>query len=83
MYLLYIDDAGTIDLKKDESIDISCLPTQWTYTISETDPGSNFKVYYKFNEETKSEGKTVSSIMTKTGKMSIEFNSTTRDRNFI
>ena len=26
-------------MKKDESVDISCLPTGWTYTVTETEPG--------------------------------------------
>ena len=40
------------------SINLNCLPIKWTYTITESDPGSNFKVYYKLNDSSKSEGKT-------------------------
>ena len=60
-------------MKKDESINLNCLPIKWTYTITESDPGSNFKVYYKLNDSSKSEGKIVDFIMDNTGKMTVEF----------
>lgn len=71
--ITFTNNQATFALKKDESINLNCLPIKWTYTITESDPGSNFKVYYKLNDSSKSEGKTVDCIMDNTGKMTVEF----------
>ena len=41
--------------------------------INNNIPASYFKVYYKLNDSSKSEGKTVDCIMDNTGKMTVEF----------
>ena len=71
--ITFTNNQATFALKKDESINLNCLPIKWTYTITESDPGSNFNVYYKLNDSSKSEGKTVDCIMDNTGKMTVEF----------
>ena len=71
--ITFTNNQATFALKKDESINLNCLPIKWTYTITESDPGSNFKVYYKLNDSSKSEGKNVDCIMDNTGKMTGEF----------
>ena len=71
--ITFTNNQATFALKKDESINLNCLPIKWTYTITESDPGSNFKGYYKLNDSSKSEGKTVDCIMDNTGKMTVEF----------
>ena len=60
-------------MKKDESINLNCLPIKWTYTITESDPGSNFKVYYKLNDSSKLKGKTVGALWIIQVKMTVEF----------
>ena len=44
--LTFTNNQAAFTLKKDESVDISCLPTGWTYTVTETAPGTNFEVSY-------------------------------------
>lgn len=63
-------------MKKDESVDISCLPTGWTYTVTETAPGSNFKASYKINGGTKTDGAEASFIMAAAGTEDIQFTNT-------
>ena len=41
--LPFAGNKATFTLKHGESIDISCLPMGWTYTIEEVDPGGNYK----------------------------------------
>ena len=41
--LAFADNEATFTLKDKESVDISCLPMGWTYTIEEVDPGGNYK----------------------------------------
>lgn len=48
--LTFTNNKATFNLAKDEFVDISCLPTGWTYTVTETDPGKNYKTSYKLND---------------------------------
>lgn len=41
--LTFTNNKATFTLKDGESVDISCLPIGWTYTIEEADPGGNYK----------------------------------------
>ena len=63
--LTFTNNQATFTLAKDESVDISCLPTGWTYTVTETDPGKNYKTSYKLNGSDATEG-TVATIITST-----------------
>ena len=63
--LTFTNNQATFTLAKDESVDISCLPTGWTYTVTETDPGKNYKTSYKLNGSDATEG-TVAKIITST-----------------
>lgn len=63
--LTFTNNQATFTLAKDESIDISCLPTGWTYTVTETDPGKNYKTSYKLNDSDATDG-TVATIITST-----------------
>ena len=55
--LLFTNNQATFTLAKDESVDISCLPTGWTYTVTETDPGNNYKTSYKLNDSNPTAGR--------------------------
>lgn len=63
--LTFTNKQATFTLAKDESVDISCLPTGWTYTVTETDPGKNYKTSYKLNGSDATDG-TVATIITST-----------------
>ena len=63
--LTFTNNQATFTLAKDESVDISCLPTGWTYTVTETDPGKNYKTSYKLNDSEATDG-TVATIITST-----------------
>ena len=63
--LTFTNNQATFTLAKDESVDISCLPTGWTYTVTETDPGKNYKTSYKLNGSDATDG-TVATIITST-----------------
>ncbi|WP_242969007.1 DUF7601 domain-containing protein [Peptostreptococcus russellii] len=63
--LTFTNNQATFTLAKDESVDISCLPTGWTYTVTETDPGKNYKTSYKLNGSDATDG-TVAKIITST-----------------
>ena len=63
-------------MKKDESVDISCLPTGWTYTVTETAPGTNFEVSYSINGGSKIVGEAASFTMAATGTEDIQFTNT-------
>mgnify|MGYP007100372188 FL=1 len=41
--LAFANNEATFTLKHGESVDISCLPMGWTYTIEEADPKGNYK----------------------------------------
>lgn len=58
--LTFADNKATFTLKDGESVDISCLPMGWTYTIEEADPGGNYKTTCQKNEESVVEGRTLS-----------------------
>ena len=55
--LTFTNNKATFNLAKDESVDISCLPTGWTYTVTETDPGKNYKTSYKLNDRDATDGR--------------------------
>ena len=61
-------------MKKDESVDISCLPTGWTYTVTEPAPGTNFEVSYSINGGSKTVGEAASFTMA--GTEDIQFTNT-------
>lgn len=63
--LTFTNNQATFTLAKDESVNISCLPTGWTYTVTETDPGKNYKTSYKLNGSDATDG-TVATIITST-----------------
>ena len=63
--LTFTNNKATFNLAKDEFVDISCLPTGWTYTVTETDPGKNYKTSYKLNDSDATDG-TVATIITST-----------------
>ena len=55
--LTFTNNQATFNLAKGESVDISCLPTGWTYTVMETDPGKNYKTSYKLNDRDATDGR--------------------------
>lgn len=55
--LTFTNNKATFNLAKDESVDISCLPTGWTYTVTETDPGKKYKTSYKLNDRDATDGR--------------------------
>ena len=61
----FTDNKATFTLKDKESVEISCLPMGWTYTIEEADPGDNFKTTCQRNEESAVDGRNLSFIMDK------------------
>lgn len=71
--LAFKNNQATFTLKKDESVDISCLPTGWTYTVTETEPGTNFKASYSINGGTVINGAEALFTMATTGSEAIQF----------
>lgn len=63
-HLSFTDNKAVFTLEKDETVQIFCLSTGWNYTISETDPGSNYKTTYQINEGTVKEGRNASFDLT-------------------
>ena len=63
-HLSFTDNKAAFTLKKDETVQIFCLSTGWNYTISETDPGSNYKTTYQINEGTVKEERNASFDLT-------------------
>ena len=63
--LSFANNEATFTLKKDESVDISCLPTGWTYKVSEVDPGKSYKTTYKINDGSATDGRDASFKMDK------------------
>lgn len=63
--LSFANNEATFTLKKDESVDISCLPTGWTYKVSEVDPGKSYKTTYKINDGSVTDGRDASFKMDK------------------
>lgn len=58
--LTFTNNKAIFTLKDKESVDISCLPMGWTYTIEEENPGGNYKTTYQKNEESAVDGRTLS-----------------------
>ena len=71
--LTFTNNQATFALAKDESVDISCLPTGWTYTVTETDPGKNYKTSYKLNDRDATDGREAEFITSTTGNDEIMF----------
>lgn len=71
--LTFTNNQATFILAKDESVDISCLPTGWTYTVTETDPGKNYKTSYKLNGSDATVGTSAKIITSATGNDKVTF----------
>ena len=71
--LTFTNKQATFTLAKDESVDISCLPTGWTYTVTETDPGKNYKTSYKLNGSDATVGTSATIITSTTGNDKVTF----------
>lgn len=72
----FTDNKATFTLKDKESVEISCLPMGWTYTVEEADPGTNFEVSYSINGGSKTVGEAALFTMTATGTEDIQFTNT-------
>lgn len=71
--LTFKNNQATFNLAKDESVDISCLPTGWTYTVAETDPGNNYKTSYKLNDNGETGGRAAEFKTSTTGNDKVTF----------
>lgn len=71
--LTFTNNKATFNLAKDEFVDISCLPTGWTYTVTETDPGKNYKTSYKLNGSNATDGRTAEFRTSTTGNDEVTF----------
>ena len=71
--LTFTNNQATFTLAKDESVDISCLPTGWTYTVTETNPGNNYKTSYKLNDSDATDGTAAEIITSTTGNDKVTF----------
>ena len=71
--LTFTNNKATFNLAKDESVDISCLPTGWTYTVTETDPGNIYKTNYKLNGSDATDGRVAEIITSTTGNDEVTF----------
>lgn len=71
--LTFTNNQATFALAKDESVDISCLPTGWTYTVTETDPGKNYKTSYKLNGSNATDGRAAEFRTSTTGNDEVTF----------
>lgn len=71
--LIFTNNQAKFTLAKDESVDISCLPTGWTYTVTETDPGNNYKTSYKLNGSNATYGAAAKIITSTTGNDEVTF----------
>lgn len=71
--LTFTKNHATFNLAKGESVDISCLPTGWTYTVTETDPGKNYKTSYKLNGSDATVGTSAKIITSATGNDEVTF----------
>ena len=74
--LTFTNNQATFTLAKDESVDISCLPTGWTYTVTETNPGKNYKTSYKLNDRDETDGREAEFITSTTGNDEVTFTNT-------
>ena len=71
--LTFTNNKATFNLAKDEFVDISCLPTGWTYTVTETDPGKNYKTSYKLNDSDATDGRAAEFRTSTTGNDEVTF----------
>ena len=71
--LTFTNNKATFTLAKDESVDISCLPTGWTYTVTETNPGNIYKTSYKLNGSDATDGRVAEIITSTTGNDEVTF----------
>ena len=71
MALSFANNQATFTLKEGEWVDINCLPTGWSYKVSEVDPGKIYKTTHKINNGSATDGRDVSFKMDK--KTEIEF----------
>lgn len=71
--LTFTNNQATFTLAKDESVDISCLPTGWTYTVTETNPGNIYKTSYKLNGSGATDGRVAEIITSTTGNDEVTF----------
>ena len=71
--LTFTNNQAKFTLAKDESVDISCLPTGWTYRVTETNPGKNYKTSYKLNGSNATDGRAAEFRTSTTGNDEITF----------
>ena len=71
--LTFTKNQATFNLAKGEYVDISCLPTGWTYTVTETDPGKNYKISYKLNGSNATDERTAEFRTSTTGNDEVTF----------
>lgn len=71
--LTFTNNQATFTLAKDESVDISCLPTGWTYIVTETNPGNIYKTSYKLNGSDATDGRVAKIITSTTGNDEVTF----------
>ena len=74
--LSFTNNQAMFRMKKDETVNISCLPTDWTYTVTEKDPGSNFVASYVIDAGTKINGCEAKFTMPSSGSTSIKYTNT-------
>lgn len=74
--LSFTNNQAMFTMKKDETVNISCLPTDWTYTVTEKDPGSNFVASYVIDAGTKIYGCEAKFTMPSSGSASIKYTNT-------
>lgn len=74
--LSFTNNQAMFTMKKDETVNISCLPTDWTYTVTEKDPGSNFVASYVIDAGTKINGCEAKFTMPSSGSASIKYTNT-------
>ena len=74
--LSFTNNQAMFTMKKDETVNISCLHTDWTYTVTEKDPGSNFVASYVIDAGTKINGCEAKFTMPSSGSTSIKYTNT-------
>lgn len=72
----FTNNQSDFTLKKDESVEINCLPTGWSYNVIETDPGINFTTSYTINDGMMLTGRTASVTMGISGVERVQFTNT-------
>ncbi len=71
MALSFANNEATFTLKQGTGVKINCLPTGWSYKVSEVDPGKNYKTTHEINNGSATDGRDVSFKMDK--ETNIEF----------